>query len=165
MDTMSVRGTITSRARVSPSSKTECSISRSSASIRAWSRAMSTRSRSSLSLSNGPSRNPLPGVTALVRAMSSREKGPSTRATTASVTITATVDSAMTRRKDSTDRYAAVSLTTRTRAAAPGRRSSSSSWARVRDIRENAASAVEMRKASRVAATARTTRRVMGRFR
>ena len=155
MATMSVRGTMTSRARVSPSSKTEWIISRSPASMRALSRATSTRSRSSLSLSNGPSRKPLPGVTALVRAMSRRENGPSrrrshtvvgaaaratgvlccapsvpgdtpttakemramiamatrngcqvpsTRSTTASVTMTATVDSAMTRRKERTDR-------------------------------------------------------------
>ena len=152
---MSVRGTMTSRARVSPSSKTEWIISRSPASMSAESRAMSTRSRSSLSLSNGPSRKPFPGVTALVRAMSRRLNGPSTRrshtvvgaaasatrvlccapsvpgetpttanemsamiaiatrngcqvpstrSTTARVTITATVDSAMTRRKDSTER-------------------------------------------------------------
>ena len=79
MATMSVRGTMTSRARVSPSSKTEWIISRSPASMSAESRAMSTRSRSSLSLSNGPSRNPFPGVTAFVSAMRSRLNGPRTR--------------------------------------------------------------------------------------
>ncbi len=81
MATMSVRGTMTSRVIVSPSSKTEWIISRSPASMRAESRARSTRSRSSPSVSNGPSRKPFPGVTALVRAMSRRENGPRTRRT------------------------------------------------------------------------------------
>ena len=48
--TMSVRGTMTSRARVSPSSKTEWIISRSPASMSSVSPAMSTSSRSSASL-------------------------------------------------------------------------------------------------------------------
>ena len=56
MVTMSVRGTMTSRATVSPSSKTEWIISRSPASMTELSPARSTRSRSSDSLWNGPSR-------------------------------------------------------------------------------------------------------------
>ena len=76
---MSVRGTITSRATVSPSSKTEWIISRSCASITELSPARSTRSRSSDSLWNGPSRYPRPGVTALPSATSTRASGPSTR--------------------------------------------------------------------------------------
>ena len=52
---MSVRGTMTARASVSPSSKTEWIISRSSASMTSDSPAMSTRSRSSDSVWNGPS--------------------------------------------------------------------------------------------------------------
>ena len=79
MVTMSVRGTMTSRTTVSPSSKTEWIISRSPASISAVSPARSTRSRSSASDSNGPSRKPRPGVTALPSATSSRASGPSTR--------------------------------------------------------------------------------------
>ena len=54
--TMSVRGTMTSRATVSPSSKTEWIISRSLGLDDAESPAMSTRSRSSASVWNGPSR-------------------------------------------------------------------------------------------------------------
>ena len=54
--TMSVRGTMTSRTTVSPSSKTEWIISRSPSSMTAVSPAMSSRSRSSASLWNGPSR-------------------------------------------------------------------------------------------------------------
>ncbi len=66
MKTMSVRGTMTSRTIVSPSSKTECTIRRSSSSMTIdSSTARSTRSRSSASDANGPSRKPLPGVTAL----------------------------------------------------------------------------------------------------
>ena len=54
-----------------------------------------------------------------------------------------------------------MSPTTLTRAWAPGRPSSSSSSARTRDIREKAASAVEIRKATRVASTAAVTSPVM----
>ena len=56
MTTMSVRGTMTSRTTVSPSSKTEWIISRSSSSMTSESPAMSSRSRSSDSVWNGPSR-------------------------------------------------------------------------------------------------------------
>ena len=58
---MSVRGTITSRAIVSPSSKTEWIMSRSSCSTTPRCSARSTSSRSSTSVANGPSRKPLPG--------------------------------------------------------------------------------------------------------
>ncbi len=54
--TMSVRGTMTSRTTVSLSSNTEWIMSRSSSSMTAVSPAMSSRSRSSASLWNGPSR-------------------------------------------------------------------------------------------------------------
>ena len=65
MNTMSVRGTITSRASVSPSSKTEWIIRLSSDSITRLASARSTSSRSSASEANGPSRKPRPGVSAL----------------------------------------------------------------------------------------------------
>ena len=55
-ETSAVRGTITSRTRVSPSSNTEWIIWRSPASMSSLSSAMSTSSRSSASEANGPSR-------------------------------------------------------------------------------------------------------------
>ena len=69
---ISVRGTITSRAGVSPSSKTDWIIWRSSAATtpRCWAR--STTSRSSISEANGPLRKPRPGVSALPTTISSR---------------------------------------------------------------------------------------------
>ena len=76
--TTSLRGTITSRTVVSPSSKTEWIILRSPDSMRADASAMSTSSRSSVSVENGPSRNPLPGVSMLPIRISSRGIGPST---------------------------------------------------------------------------------------
>ena len=79
--TTSLRGTITSRTVVSPSSKTEWIIFRSPASISADASAMSTSSRSSVSVENGPSRKPLPGVSALPSRISSRGSGPSTEVT------------------------------------------------------------------------------------
>jgi hypothetical protein len=79
--TTSLRGTITSRTVVSPSSKTEWIIRRSPASMSADASAMSTSSRSSVSLENGPSRKPLPGVRALPIRISSRGSGPSTEVT------------------------------------------------------------------------------------
>ena len=79
MNTMSVRGTMTSRTRVSPSSKTEWIISRSSGSMTLRSSARSTRSRSSASEVNGPSLKPLPGVTALPSSMRSLGRGPKIR--------------------------------------------------------------------------------------
>ena len=72
----SLRGTITSRAMVSPSSKTEWIILRSVSSIRLDASAMSTISRSSVSVENGPSRKPRPGVIALPIRISSRGSGP-----------------------------------------------------------------------------------------
>ena len=54
--TMSVRGTMTSRARVSPSSKTEWIISRSPASISAGLAGQVDQVAQLASLSNGPSR-------------------------------------------------------------------------------------------------------------
>ena len=78
MKTTSLRGTITSRTVVSPSSKTQWIILRSPASISADASAMSTSSRSSVSVENGPSRNPLPGVSMLPMRISSRGIGPST---------------------------------------------------------------------------------------
>ena len=56
---------MTSRTMVSPSSKTEWIISRSSCSMSRLCSARSTRSRSSASEVNGPSRKPRPGVSAL----------------------------------------------------------------------------------------------------
>ncbi len=56
MKITSLRGTITSRTVVSPSSKTEWIIRRSPASISADDSAKSTSSRSSVSVENGPSR-------------------------------------------------------------------------------------------------------------
>ncbi len=79
MKTMSVRGTITPRTSVSPSSNTEWIICRSSCSMTWRSSARSTRSRSSASLAKGPSRKPFPGVRALPTTMSNRASGPSTR--------------------------------------------------------------------------------------
>jgi hypothetical protein len=72
---ISVRGTITSRAGVSPSSKTDWIIRRSSAATtpRCWAR--STTSRSSISDANGPLRRPRPGVSALARTTSNRLSG------------------------------------------------------------------------------------------
>ena len=69
---ISVRGTITSRAGVSPSSKTDSIILRSSAATtpRCWAR--STTSRSSISDANGPLRNPRPGVSALPTTTNNR---------------------------------------------------------------------------------------------
>ena len=80
MKTTSVRGTITSRTIVSPSSKTEWIIARSRSSISWFSSARSTSSRSSASEANGPSRKPLPGVTALPTRISSCGNGPRMRA-------------------------------------------------------------------------------------
>ncbi len=54
--TRSVRGTMTSRTMVSPSSKTECTIRRSSSSMTSFFSARSTSARSSASEANGPSR-------------------------------------------------------------------------------------------------------------
>ncbi len=79
-----MRGTITSRAMVSPSSKTEWIIFRSPDSITADASARSTSSRSSVSVENGPSRKPRPGVIALPIRISSRGSGPRTVVTTVS---------------------------------------------------------------------------------
>ena len=78
--TSSVRGTITSRTMVSPSSKTECTIRRSSSSISDSDSARSTAARSSASLANGPRLKPFPGVSALPSRISSPGTGPITRA-------------------------------------------------------------------------------------
>ncbi len=80
MQTRSVRGTITSRTRVSPSSKTWCTIRRSSSSISDSFSARSTIARSSASEANGPLRKPFPGVSALPMRISSCGMGPMTRA-------------------------------------------------------------------------------------
>ena len=63
---------------VSPSSKTEWIIFRSPDSITADASAMSTSSRSSVSVENGPSRKPRPGVIALPTRISSCGSGPRT---------------------------------------------------------------------------------------
>ena len=73
--TTSVRGTITSRAIVSPSSNTDWIICRSPCSTTPRSSAMSTSSRSSTSDANGPSRKPRPGVIALPNRISSEASG------------------------------------------------------------------------------------------
>src|SRR3990170_2953370 len=70
---------MTSRAMVSPSSKTEWIIFRSSDSITADASAMSTSSRSSVSVENGPSRKPRPGVMALPIMIRSFGNGPRIR--------------------------------------------------------------------------------------
>jgi hypothetical protein len=80
MVTRSVLGTITSRTRVSPSSNTECTMRRSSASIRDSFSARSTRARSSASEAKGPRRKPLPGVSALPMRMRRDGIGPMIRA-------------------------------------------------------------------------------------
>ena len=79
IQTTSVRGTMTSRAMVSPSSNTEWIIWRSPDSTTPRSSAMSTSSRSSTSEENGPSRKPRPGVIMLPTRISSVATGPSTR--------------------------------------------------------------------------------------
>ena len=79
MKTTSVRGTITSRTIVSPSSKTEWIIARSPDSMTWLASARSTSSRSSASDENGPSLNPRPGVIRLPTTMSSWGSGPRTR--------------------------------------------------------------------------------------
>ncbi len=78
MKTTSVRGTITSRTIVSPSSKTEWIICRSPDSMTLEASARSTSSRSSASEENGPSEKPRPGVIALPTRISRRARGPST---------------------------------------------------------------------------------------
>ncbi len=75
IQTTSVRGTITSRAIVSPSSNTDWIICRSSCSTTPRCSAMSTSSRSSTSEANGPSRKPRPGVIALPNRVSSEASG------------------------------------------------------------------------------------------
>ena len=89
---------------------------------------------------------------------------PSTRSTTASVTSTAAVDSAMTRRKRRAPTgTAAVSPTTLTSACAPGRPSSSSSCgARPRHPRDGGLARWRCRNATRVASTAAVTSRGHG---
>src|SRR5215813_13492822 len=79
--TMSVRGTMTSRTIVSPSSNTEWIMARSSGSITRRSSSRSTRPRSSSSDSPEPSRPLRPGVSTLAVATSSRGSGPSARTT------------------------------------------------------------------------------------
>ena len=79
IQTTSVRGTMTSRAMVSPSSNTEWIMLRSPDSTTPRSSAMSTSSRSSTSEENGPSRKPRPGVIMLPTRISSVAMGPRTR--------------------------------------------------------------------------------------
>ena len=76
---MSVRGTMTSRAIVSPSANTEWIMSRSPCSTKPRCSARSTSSRSSTCEANGPSRKPLPGVNALPIRISSDASGFRTR--------------------------------------------------------------------------------------
>ena len=78
MNTTSVRGTMTSRTIVSPSSKTEWIIARSPDSMTWLASARSTSSRSSASDENGPSLKPRPGVRMLPSTMSSWGSGPRT---------------------------------------------------------------------------------------
>ena len=74
---MSGRGTITSRAMVSPNSKIEWMSSFSSSSISPSSEATSAEARSSCSVMNGPSRSPLPGISALASRTRLFATGPS----------------------------------------------------------------------------------------
>ena len=82
IQTISVRGTITSRAMVLPSSNTDWIICRSPCSTTPRCSAMSTSSRSSTSEENGPSRNPRPGVIALPSRVSSAASGLNSRPST-----------------------------------------------------------------------------------
>ena len=66
---------------VSERSKTEWIIRRSSLSMSEEASARSTSSRSSVSVENGPSVKPLPGVIALPSRISTRGTGPRTRVT------------------------------------------------------------------------------------
>ena len=86
--TMSVRGTITSRTIVSPSSNTEWIMARAPGSM-TWRRSSrSTRPRSSSS-EPAASRAARPGVSRLPSASSSRGIGPSSRTTGYSTSATA----------------------------------------------------------------------------
>src|SRR5215475_2076111 len=87
--TMSVRGTMTTRTIVSPSSNTEWIIARSSGSMTLRSSSRSTRPRSSSADSAGPSRPIRPGVSTLAVATSSRGSGPSARTRGASTAAAA----------------------------------------------------------------------------
>ena len=84
-------------------------------------------------------------IAMLIRA---RLQVDSTCPATASVTSTAAVASATTRRKAMTERYAGESPTTTISDFAPERPSSNSSAARTRDMRKMAASAAESTKAT-----------------
>nr|BFF27727.1 hypothetical protein GCM10025732_56920 [Glycomyces mayteni] len=76
--TIAVRGTMTSRTTVSPKANTDAIMSRSSWSTVPCASAASTSSRISISeVANGPSRKPLPGVSALPRRMRTFASGPS----------------------------------------------------------------------------------------
>ncbi len=68
---------MTSRTTVSLSSNTDWIILDSSDSISELAAARSTSSRTSTSDANGPSRNPLPGVSALPTTMRTLGSGPS----------------------------------------------------------------------------------------
>jgi hypothetical protein len=68
---------MTSRTTVSFRSKTDWIMRDSSDSMSELAAARSTSSRTSTSDANGPSRNPLPGVSALPSTISSRGSGPS----------------------------------------------------------------------------------------
>src|SRR5574341_147820 len=89
--TMSGRGTITSRTTVSPNSKMEWIISRSSSSMTSSRSASSTMARSSSSETNGPVLRPLPGVMTLPMPISRRVSGPSTGSRVSHQTTGATV--------------------------------------------------------------------------
>ena len=82
--TISVRGVMTSRAVVSPSSKTDWIMRDSPSATTPRSRAMSTISSSSISEAKGPLRKPPPGVTALPRPTSRVATGPRTTPVTVS---------------------------------------------------------------------------------
>ena len=72
--TMSGRGTMTSRATVSPNSMIDSMSSRSSCSITSSSAAASTMPSSSCSDTNGPCFRPLPGSSTLVRPISAARR-------------------------------------------------------------------------------------------
>ena len=80
IQTISVRGTMTSRTRVSPSSKTDAIMSRSPRSTTPRSSARSTRSRSSASVANGPSRIALARGDRVAEQDQQRGQRPETRA-------------------------------------------------------------------------------------
>src|SRR5215472_16546561 len=117
-NTMSVRGTMTSRTIVSPSSNTEWIIWRSPGSITWLSSSRSTSPRSSSSEAP-PSRPPRPGVSALPTAISSRGSGPSARTMGVSTLAAAPASSRSYRRPSVAGQIPATMYSTAAMATSP----------------------------------------------